>query len=243
MTPPARAALALAFGLLLSLLGSLGCDRAEKRAAEEQALRDRPPVKGGSVTEAMARERVASRLPTVEEQLMLAIREGDRSKVERQLSEGARLDSHAPLLVTAVRGEGDLSFIEWLMELGVGIDVPDAAGRTPLSWAAGRGSLEIVSHLLERGASVEPVDQLGRSPLHYAVFGGNDLVVERLLDANVSPNVQDSLGTTPLMYACSKNLPNIVRTLRARGADPTIEDRLGRTAARRAHGVDNPCAK
>lgn len=225
------------------MLASIGCDRSAERAAEEEALRAKPPVRTGSVNDGMAAERVQPKPPTLDERLMAAVRKGDRDAVEARLSEGARLDSKTPVLVAAVRGAGDLELLKWLVSRGAGIDVADDAGRTPLSWAAGSGADDQVAYLLGRGADPTAADQLGRRPLHFAVFSGDEKVVQLLLSASADVNAQDSLGTTPLMYACAKNHGEIVQTLRAAGADPTLKDKLGRTAAERAHGDDNPCAK
>lgn len=221
---------------------SAGCDRAEKREAEAEALRKKPPVQTGSISEAMGSERVAPKIPSADERLLIAIRGGDRARAERWLDQGASIDPSEAVLVAAVRGKGDLAFIEWLVGAGAAVDLPDAAGRTPLSWAAGQGSTEEVRFLLARGADVDARDQLGRTPLHFAVFGEANGVVSQLLDASADINALDSLGTTPLMYACAKNQPVIVDNLKARGADPNLKDKLGRTAAERAHGDGNPCA-
>jgi ankyrin repeat protein len=229
--------------VLCCTFGSIGCDRSAERAAEEESLRAQPPVRTGNLNEAMAGERVPPKLPTPDERLMVAVRAGDREKVEDWLSEGARLDSKTPVLVAAVRGNGGLEFVKWLVSRGAEIDVADDAGRTPLSWAAGSGADDQVAYLLNRGANPATTDRLGRRPLHFAVFSGDEKVVRRLLSASADVNAQDSLGATPLMYACAKNHGEIVRALQAAGADPTIEDKLGRTAAERAHGDDNPCTE
>lgn len=233
------ATLSLTLGLVLL---SFGCDRSEERAAEEEALLQKPPIQTGNVGQAMRAERATPKLPTPTERLLLAIREGDRERAERQIAEGATLDSDTAWLVAAVRGQGDLAFVEWLTGRDVRIDAHDAAGRTALSWAAGRGLADEARFLLGRGADVASVDQLGRTPLHFAVFSGSDEIVGILLDASADVNAQDSLGTTALMYACAKNETDIVGTLRKRGADSALKDKLGRTAAERAHAENNPCA-
>lgn len=233
----------LALVLGCSTLASIGCDRSEKRAADEDALRGKAPTRTGNIAEAMAGERVRPTLPTPDERLMVAVRKGDRGDVQVWLSEGAKLDPDEPVLVAAVRGEGDLDFVKWLVSRSVEIDVADDAGRTPLSWAAGSGDDREVAYLLSQGADPARTDQLGRTPLHFAVFSGDEKVVERLLSASSNVDAQDSLGTTPLMYACAKNQREIVQVLRKAGANPTLKDKLGRTAAERAHGEDNPCAK
>jgi hypothetical protein len=238
VTAALRRAAVLVFGL--SLLG-LGCDGARQREAEQQALQKRPPVASGNINQTMgADQRVVPKLPTPQDRFLIAVREGDRDAAARWLEKGSNIHEGA-VLVAAVRGRGDLAFAQWLVANGAGIDTPDEAGRTPLSWAAGRGSPPQVDYLLEQGASVESTDRLGRTPLHFAVFSAEDEVVQRLLAASAAVNAQDSLGSTPLMYACSKNLTKIVQTLLERGADPSLKDKLGRTAEERAHGPDNPC--
>ena len=238
MTASLRLAIALIGGLVFL---SAGCDRAEKREAEAEALRKKPPVQTGNIREAMGAERLAPKIPSADERLLIAIRGGDRARAHRWLDQGASIDAKAPVLVAAVRGKGDLAFIEWLVGAGAAVDVPDPAGRTPLSWAAGEGSVEEVTYLLAQGANVGTRDQLGRTPLHFAVFSEETEVVELLLNASADINAQDSLGTTPLMYACAKNQAAVIEALKARGADPGVKDKLGRTAAERAHGDENPC--
>jgi len=233
---------ACALALGLAMLG-FGCDRDRVRESEETALVERDPVSSaGSVNQALGTgERVVPRIPTSQDRLLVAIREGDKDATARSLAEGAKLAGQTASLVAAVRGEGDVAFVDWLVQQGAPIDAPDSSGRTPLSWAAGRGALDEVDYLLARGADIAKTDGLGRAPLHYAVFSGQAPVVERLLAASANVNLQDALGTTPLMYACAKNLPEVVQALRAAGADPSLEDKLGRTAPERAHGADNPC--
>lgn len=233
-----RPAAFLAVGL--ALLG-FGCDRDSKREAEREALQKREPVESGNLNQAMgASERIVPSLPTPQDRFLMAVRQGNQKEAARWLEQGAGVGD-APVLVAAVRGQGDLGFVEWLVARGAGVDVPDDAGRTPLSWAAGEGAEELVDYLLAKGADVKSTDRLGRTPLHFGVFSGDDAVVKRLLVASAAVDAQDSLGGTPLMYACSKNEAQIVQTLLQGGADPSLKDNLGRTAEDRGHGEANPC--
>jgi len=232
------------FALILGLAAlGFGCDQNRAGKVEETALVERDPVSStGSINQALGTgERVIPRLPTPQDQLLIAIREGDQEAAARWLEEGARLNGDSASLVAGVRGKGNLPFVDWLVRQGASVDAPDASGRTPLSWAAGRGSLDEVEYLLEQGADVAKADRLGRTPLHFAVFSGEVPVAERLLAASADVNRQDALGTTALMYACSKNQSQMVQALRAAGADPALADKLGRTASERAHGNDNLC--
>lgn len=233
-----RPAAFLAVGL--ALVG-FGCDRSPQGEAEREAPQKREQVPSGNLNQAMgAGERIVPRLPTPRDRFLLAVRQGNREEAARWLDRGASVADGA-VLVAAVRGEGDLAFVEWLLGRGAGVDVADDAGRTPLSWAAGDGSERLVDYLLTKGADVKSTDRLGRTPLHFGVFSADDAVVRRLLAASAAVDAQDSLGGTPLMYACSKNESQIVQTLLQAGADPSLEDKLGRTAEERGHGEANPC--
>lgn len=223
---------------------ALSCDRGDRRAAEEDALRKRAPVKTATLEQAMgANERAVPKLPSAQDRFLFAVRQGDLEEAKRWLDKGAELDGKDAVLVAAVRGKGDLELIEWLIQSGAPLDAADDAGRTPLSWAASQGALRLVERLLGLGANVHRVDRLGRTPMHYATFSDETDVVEALLRAGADVNVQDLLGTTPLMYACSKNSRDMVGALHDAGADSTLVDKLGRTAAERAHGQGNPCRR
>lgn len=214
------------------------------RAAREESIRKEPPVDTGNLNQAMgAGERIMPKLPTSTDQLLLAVREGDRKRVERWTEGGARLGEGNAVLVAAVRGRGGDDFVRWLTAQGASLDEPDPSGRTPLSWAAGGGRLELVRFLLSRGADRDSVDQLGRSPIHHAVFGGDVQVVNALIEAGAPVNTQDNLGTTPLMYACAKDLRDVVILLDQSGASWEVLDKLGRTAAQRSHAADTPCVQ
>ncbi|KAI3584162.1 hypothetical protein IWW34DRAFT_800204 [Fusarium oxysporum f. sp. albedinis] len=62
------------------------------------------------------------------------------------------------------------------------VDVRDADGRTPLSWAAERGHEAMVSLLLEKGAAIDSEDRFGRTPLEFAAERRHEAMV-RLLES------------------------------------------------------------
>lgn len=80
-------------------------------------------------------------------------------------------------------GTGDQVLVERLLEVGVPMGAADAAGWTPLSWAAGSGHADCVSRLLEAGAGVGAKDSQGRLPLHWAAERGWAQVVALLVPA------------------------------------------------------------
>ncbi|KAH7231838.1 uncharacterized protein BKA55DRAFT_524137 [Fusarium redolens] len=62
------------------------------------------------------------------------------------------------------------------------VDVRDADGRTPLSWAAERGHEAVVRLLLEKGAAIDSEDRFGRTPLEFAAERRHEAMV-RLLES------------------------------------------------------------
>lgn len=60
------------------------------------------------------------------------------------------------------------------------VDVRDADGRTPLSWAAKRGHEAMVSLLLEKGAAIDSEDRFGRTPLEFAAERRHEAMVQLL---------------------------------------------------------------
>lgn len=113
--------------------------------------------------------------------------------------------------------KGDRSFnVNW--------DVRDAAGRTPLSWAAAKGHLSIVRLLLLKGASISTRDNRhGLSPLHWAALQGHQMTVELLLEAGA--DVDDRIGgSTSLAIAAARGHQTVVKVLLENGADPNLID-------------------
>ena len=113
---------------------------------------------------------------------------------------------------------GRSSVARLCVELGVEVDVQDARGATPLSWAAQYGHQQTLAVLLELGALVDTVDQDGWNPLHYAVSTGRSATALRLLEECPSLlNGQDADGKTPLQVATEKDHAEMADTLRQRG--------------------------
>ncbi len=73
--------------------------------------------------------------------------------------------------------------MEQLLDVGVAMGAADAAGWTPLAWAAAGGHATCVSLLLEAGAGVGSLDDQGRLPLHWAAERGRAHVVALLVPA------------------------------------------------------------
>merc|ERR550514_2412950 len=64
--------------------------------------------------------------------------------------------------------DGDLEYIEELLEAGADVNEKSANELTPLHWAAIQGHHHVVDVLLEAGADITAEDEIGQHPLHFA---------------------------------------------------------------------------
>ena len=96
------------------------------------------------------------------------------------------------------------------------IDVPDADGRTPISWAAARSDYQSSVSLLGFGADVNRADKDGNSPIHYACKAPDCSVdlLSALLCAGASASKRNRWGQTPLSWvAFFQDDPELAKVL------------------------------
>jgi RNA polymerase sigma factor (sigma-70 family) len=152
--------------------------------------------------------------------LFMAIRDRDRSAVDRLITED-------PSLVHAAE--------DWSTEeaLAAGLTFVFAGGASALIRAAQAGDLRIVQLLVERGASVRDTCACAgaESPLWNATVTGAADVVDYLLAAGADANATAFAGATPLHVAVQRGHHVLVPRLLAAGADPARRDDHGRTPA------------
>jgi len=122
---------------------------------------------------------------------------------------------------------------EALLRLGVGPDLRDETGKTPLHKAAASCSFA-VGVFLEAGADPNARDAEGNTPLHYAAGAGCIYAVELLLKHGADPNAKNARGETPLHKArwqsnYSGLSPAVVDMLLKAGADVNARDVDGNT--------------
>ena len=112
--------------------------------------------------------------------------------------------------------------IEYLLSLGMTVNMTDESGQTPLMCACLEGGrLDNIKRLLELGADIQQLEfNVGWSALHFAARDSSPEIIEYLLSLGMTVNMTDKSGQTPLMCACYKGgrLDNIKRLLEL-GAD------------------------
>ncbi|OJD33069.1 ankyrin repeat protein [Diplodia corticola] len=140
--------------------------------------------------------------------------------------------------------------VKLLLYHGVGLDLKDGQGQTPLHLAVLKDRYDIVELLLpfEDGAISRPMQQThaldsedadGRTPLLLAAEKGYYFLVDYLLNSGFRPNAQDKTGQTPLLLAAERGDSLSVKALLWKNADPNLRGPRGRTplfqAARNGH--------
>ena len=93
---------------------------------------------------------------------------------------------------------GDVDAIHRHLVKGSDTSQPDAAGLTPLSWAALLGQEEAAEALIDSGADVHATDNDGTTALHCAAFMGEAAMVRLLVKSGANINAISDDGGTPL---------------------------------------------
>ncbi|WFR72789.1 ankyrin repeat domain-containing protein [Prescottella defluvii] len=78
---------------------------------------------------------------------------------------------------------GDAAALAQYVDVGVPVNLTNAAGDTLVMLAAYHGHPDAVRALIERGADVNRPNDRGQTPLAGAVFKGEDAVVAALVEA------------------------------------------------------------
>ncbi|KAM6252787.1 ankyrin repeat domain-containing protein 27 isoform 1-T1 [Porphyrio hochstetteri] len=117
---------------------------------------------------------------------------------------------------------------------GLGVNVSNQDGFTPLHMAALHGHSELVCLLLKHGASISAKNAKHAVPLHLACQKGHFQVVKCLMDYNAKQNKKDIYGNTPLIYACSNGQYETTALLLQHGASVNLSNAKGNTALHEA---------
>ncbi|KAG3255778.1 ankyrin repeat domain 27, transcript variant X3 [Ictidomys tridecemlineatus] len=145
--------------------------------------------------------------------------------------------------------DGDLEMVRYLLEWteedldeklariptnGLGVNVTNLDGSSPLHVAALHGRVDLIPLLLKHGANAGARNANQAVPLHLACQKGHFQVVKYLLDSNVKPNKKDISGNTPLIYACSSGHHEVAALLLQHGASINATNNKGNTALHEA---------
>ncbi|XP_062997471.1 ankyrin repeat domain-containing protein 27 [Elgaria multicarinata webbii] len=117
---------------------------------------------------------------------------------------------------------------------GLGVNVTNQDGMTPLHAAALHGHADLVSLLLKHGANIGAKDANRAVPLHLACQSGHFQVVKCLTECSAKQNKKDVHGNTPLMYACMSGYEEIAAFLLQHGALVNLSNNQGNTSLHRA---------
>ena len=124
--------------------------------------------------------------------------------------------------------DGDVALTKQLLDQGVDIAAPDAAGEPALLIASLAGHADIVALLLERGANIEIRNKGGLTALHAAAYGGDLDVVELLVAKGAAVNDQNNFyHMSPLHAAAEEGHADVVAFLLANKADIEATERNG----------------
>jgi len=126
-----------------------------------------------------------------------------------------------------------------LFESGLGPDVKDTYGKTPLSRAAGNGHEAVVKLLLAKdGVELNSEDEFHQTPLSHAAENGHEAVVKLLLAKDgVELNSKDEFHQTPLSHAAGNGHEAAVKLLLAKdGVELNSKDDNNQTPLSRAAG-------
>lgn len=156
----------------------------------------------------------------VDSQLLSAVEEGNRERIEELLAQNANIEvtDHAGrtvLMVAALKGKAEA--VKVLLTKGSNAKATTKGGLTPLHLAS---NSEVVRLLVAAGADIHQKDADDRLPLMYACGRGNLDAVQTLLEMGADVNARDMHGVTPLILAIEPGHVEVARLLLEKGADP-----------------------
>ncbi|KAK1162097.1 ankyrin repeat domain-containing protein 27-like isoform X1 [Acipenser oxyrinchus oxyrinchus] len=117
---------------------------------------------------------------------------------------------------------------------GLGVNISNQDGFTPLHVAALHGHASLVSLLIGNGANINAQNTQSATPLHLACQNSHLQVVTSLLECNAKLNKKDHFGNTPLIYACLRGHLETAMVLLESGASLNVANNQGNTALHEA---------
>ncbi|XP_041124170.1 ankyrin repeat domain-containing protein 27 isoform X2 [Polyodon spathula] len=117
---------------------------------------------------------------------------------------------------------------------GLGVNISNQDGFTPLHVAALHGHAPLVSFLIGNGANINAQNSQSATPLHLACQNSHLQVVTSLLECNAKLNKKDHFGNTPLIHACLRGHLETAMVLLESGASLNVANSQGSTALHEA---------
>ena len=147
-----------------------------------------------------------------------------------------RIPKHLEPIHVAVK-EGDRHKLELCLSQGVSPMEPVRHGLTPLHIAASVGVMDVADALLVAGADVDATCEEGLTPLFFAVQTANPYIAGLFLTRGANVHHANSQGLMPIHWACCAPHNNLegasrlkmVETLVEHGADLTARTKAGKT--------------
>lgn len=123
----------------------------------------------------------------------------------------------------------DVNIIEYLLDNGARIDIPDMNGWTPLHLACINMN-ENVFKVFEKYINLNAAEKkcsAGNTPLHYACMKNMTRAIDFFLNLGVNINALNLDKATPILIATMNKNINTVKKLLDAGADPNIVSIFG----------------
>lgn len=167
--------------------------------------------------------------------LVLATLGKDMRLLRSLIEKGADLNrTHADLapLIAATRDshQGRPDAVMTLLTNGADPRCVDAAGNTPLHYAALSATPIVAALLCDGGAALDAANRDGLTPLGMACAAGNRALVRFLLDRGARAEPERAQPAMLAAAAVADDDPSIVELLLKRKAKVDVHDALGRTA-------------
>jgi len=99
--------------------------------------------------------------------------------------------------------------LPWLLDQGVGPDVPNTAGGTLLMHAAAQDDVALLRLLLDRGADVNRRNENGETALSYCCAYDSLACAKLLAERGADVNTVDRGGGSPLDWAVCQSSPEL----------------------------------
>lgn len=170
------------------------------------------------------------------EMTRLLLRHGADINVRHgDIASRSSLISQAMEQVTRSTG-AEKELVTMLLDAGVGLNVPDGSGETPLTQAVTARKIDMVAFLIEKGADLEARNSVGETPLARAVSFGYVDIAWLLIQKGARADFRYSADGRTLLQNAERNLQDRMAAMLRSAADTarrgSIAQQLNWTIAR-----------